>query len=84
MANVTQSYLRGEMAMYFRFERTAEVEPRVVIQRSPASADPRGATQQWQAESRRAGRAIGRTRAPAPQGQLSIEDLAREGGLADE
>jgi hypothetical protein len=80
---VTQAYLKGEMGTYFRFERTSAVEPRVVVIRSPASADPRGATQQWQAEARRASRAIGRTRQPAPEGQLSIEDLAREGGLAD-
>jgi hypothetical protein len=80
---VTQAYLKGEMATYFRFERTSAVEARVVVIRSPASADPRGATQQWQAEARRASRAIGRTRDPRPEGQLSIEDLAREGGLAD-
>lgn len=84
VTGVTEDYLRGEMSTYFRFERTSAVAPRVVVLRSPAGADPRGATQQWQAEARRAGRATGRTRAPAPEGQLSIEDLAREGGLADE
>ena len=64
----------------FLYESSNRVAPRVVIRRSPLQADPRGATQQWQALGRRGAHALGRTREPAIEGQmpLSLEDLAEE------
>ena len=57
---------------------------RLVIESTPAKKDPRGRTQAWQAQQRRASRALRRRPQPAIEGQTSIYDLAEEGGLTDE
>jgi hypothetical protein len=57
---------------------------RIVIDSTPASKRPQGRTQAWQAQQRRAARGLrGRARAEI-EGQTSLDDLAAEGGLADE
>lgn len=82
---VTQQFLVGDLAKQFRFERSQAYEPRVAVVRTPASADPRGATQQWQAQGRRVRRALGREgQKPAIEGQISLDELAREGGIAND
>jgi hypothetical protein len=69
----------------FRYEpRTGTTQGRVVILRTPAAFDPRGATRAWQAAQGRAARSIGRQPQPQIEGQLSLEDLAETGGIADE
>jgi hypothetical protein len=73
--------LRAEM----RYEpRTGTMDGRAVFTRTPAEFDPRGATRAWQAVGERASRALGRERHAAVEGQLSLEDLAEEGGIAEE
>ncbi len=57
---------------------------RVVIISTPASNRPQGRTQAWQAEQLRASRGLRRESRPAIEGQISLDDLAAEGGLADE
>lgn len=69
---------RGELRDLIRLEGSSAVPHRVVIADSPASADPRGAPQRWQALMRRAARDLGRV-GPSiveRQPQLSIDDLA--------
>jgi hypothetical protein len=57
---------------------------RIKILTSPAMRDPRGRTRAWQAQQARAEAAL-RRRGPRPiPGQLSLDQLAGEGGLADE
>lgn len=71
---------RGELSGFIRVEGSSSVPERVVIVDSPASADPRGAPQRWQALMRRAARDLGRE-GPSivqRQPQLSIDDLAIE------
>lgn len=69
----------------FRYEpRSATIDGRVVFLQTPAQFDPRGATRAWQAVQGRASRALGRQPQPAIEGQLSLEDLADEGGIAEE
>jgi hypothetical protein len=69
----------------FRYEpRTGSTQGRVVILRTPAAFDPRGATRAWQAAKGHAARSIGRQPQPQIEGQLSLEDLAETGGIADE
>lgn len=82
----TARLLAGSMKDDFTFESSRRVPPRVVIRRSPVHADPRGATQQWQALARRGAAALGRTRQPAIEGQmpLSLEDLAEDEADRDE
>lgn len=73
----------GEMRGQFRFEGgLPNVRGRIVFQTTPVAKDPRGRTQAWQAQERRAARVL--RRAPAQQipGQLSLDDLADEGGIA--
>lgn len=71
---------RGELTGFIRLEGSSSVPHRVVIVDTPASADPRGAPQRWQALMRRAARDLGREgpsiveRRP----QMSIDDLAIE------
>jgi hypothetical protein len=75
----------GAMRRDFRYEpRTGSTQGRVVILRTPAAFDPRGATRAWQAAQGRAARSIGRQPQPQIEGQLSLEDLAETGGIADE
>ena len=84
-----EQILRGaaasDLKRSYRFEpQSQEIGARAVILGSPASFDSRGATQAWQAQQRKAAKALGRSRAPAIEGQLSLEDLAEGGGLATE
>ena len=68
----------------FRYEpRTGSAQGRVVILRTPAAFDPRGATRAWQAAQGRAARSIGRQPQPQIEGQLSLEDLAETGGICE-
>jgi hypothetical protein len=72
--------VRGELRGFIRVEGSSSVPHRVVVVDSPASADPRGAPQKWQALMRRAARDLGRE-GPSiveRQPQMSIDDLAIE------
>lgn len=57
---------------------------RIVINSTPASNRPQGRTQAWQAQQRRAATGLRGQPRPAIEGQTSLDDLAAEGGLADE
>ncbi len=82
---VARSLAQRDMARDIRFEPSqGQTLSRIVVLRSPVHLDPRGATQAWQAVERRAARAVGRTPRPEIPGQMSLEDLADEGGLAAE
>lgn len=77
---------RGELSGFIRVEGSSSVPERVAIVDSPASADPRGAPQRWQALMRRAARDLGRE-GPSiveRQPQLSIDDLAIEVAAMDD
>jgi hypothetical protein len=68
----------GDLRSIIRVEGSSSVPDRVAIIDSPASADPRGAPQRWQALMRRAARDLGR-QGPSiieRQPQLSIDELA--------
>jgi hypothetical protein len=81
LRRLTASSLRLD----FGYEpRTGTAQGRVIVLRTPASFDPRGATRAWQAGQDRAARALGRQPRPQIEGQLSLEDLAEAGGIADE
>lgn len=68
----------------FRYEpRTGSLDGRVVIVATPADKDPRGMTQAWRAVEGRAARALNRRARPQVPGQMSLEDLAGEGGLSE-
>lgn len=75
-----------EMRGQYRYERLAQphTRGRIIIQSTPAKHDPRGRTQAWQALQRRAARALQRPTTGEVPGQLSLDDLAGEGGLFDE
>jgi hypothetical protein len=82
---VARSLAQGAMRRDIRFEPTSgQTRSRIAVIHSPVQFDPRGATQSWQAVERRAARALGRTPRPQIPGQMSLEDLAGEGGLAAE
>lgn len=57
---------------------------RVVIVSTPESNRPQGRTQAWQAQQRRAAQGLRGQPRPTIPGQTSLDDLAAEGGLADE
>ena len=69
---------RGELRNFIRVEGSSSIPPRVAIIDSPASADPRGAPQRWQALARRAARDLGRDGPSIVERQLqmSLDDLA--------
>jgi hypothetical protein len=71
--------LRGQV----RYEplRQPDTRGRIVVESTPATRDPRGRTQSWQALERRAARVLKRSPAAQIPGQLSLDDLADEGGL---
>jgi hypothetical protein len=76
----------NEMRGQFVFEPVVEPDSRgrIKILTTPAMRDPRGRTRAWQAQQTRAEAAL-RRRGPRPiPGQLSLDQLADEGGLADE
>jgi hypothetical protein len=76
----------GEFRGQFRYERAQGTgdRGRVVIEATPATRDPRGRTQAWQAQQQRAARALRRRPRAELQGQMSLDELAYQGGLADE
>lgn len=76
----------GEFRGQFRYERAQGTgdRGRIVFDASPVTRDPRGRTQAWQAQQSRARRALRRPRTSQAPGQMSIDDLAEQGGLADE
>jgi hypothetical protein len=77
----------GELGAQFSYEPgTKASHARVRIVESPAASDPRGTPQSWQAQQRRAAKALGRQRQPQIEGQieLSLEDLAQEGGVGED
>jgi len=68
----------GELGSMIGVEGTDAVATRVTIIGAPASADPRGAPQRWQALMRKAARDLGRE-GPSiveRQAQMSMDDLA--------
>ena len=72
----------GELGTQFSYEPgTKASHARVRIVESPAASDPRGTPQSWQAQQRRAAKALGRKRQPQIEGQieLSLEDLGTGG-----
>lgn len=77
----------GELGTQFSYEPgTKASHTRVRVVESPAASDPRGTPQSWQAQQRRAAKALGRKRQPQIEGQieLSLEDLAQEGGIGQD
>ena len=74
--------MRGQI----RYEalRQRNTRGRVVIESTPAQRDPRGRTQAWQAQQRRAASAVKRRQAQEAAGQMSLDELADQGGLAEE
>lgn len=73
---LVRSGMRGDIEV----ESANNIPPRIVLLRRMAEVDPRGAPQAWQAESRRAARALGRGRLASGEGQrqMSLDDLDRE------
>ena len=73
---------RGDLSGFIRVEGSSSVPHRVAIVDSPASADPRGAPQRWQALMRRATRDLGREGLSIVQRQpqLSIDALVDVSG----
>ena len=71
---------QGELSGFIRLEGSSSLPQRVVLVNSPASADPRGAPQKWQALMRRAARDLGREGLSIVerQAQMSLDDLAIE------
>jgi hypothetical protein len=86
LAELLRGLAAGDMHGQFRYERMAQphTRGRIVIQATPATRDPRGRTRAWQAQQRRAENALQRRSARAVAGQLSLDELADEGGLAAE
>jgi hypothetical protein len=83
--SLVRALAAGEFRGQFRFEPAiGTLRARLVIEVSPATKDPRGRTQAWQAQQRRAERALRRPRQPSIPGQLSIDDLAGGGGLVED
>jgi len=80
------SIVKGEFGGQFHYERAPGTgdRGRIVIKATPATRDPRGRTQAWQAQQRRAELALRRRSRKQIPGQLSIDDLADQGGLAEE
>ena len=79
----------GEMKGQFRYEAPSGMQPhppgRLVITDSPATRHPQGRTQAFQAQQRSAEKVLRRKSRKSPiPGQTSLDDLAQEGGLADE
>ena len=86
VGSLLQRLASGDMRGQFRYEGLAQphTRGRIVIEATPASRDPRGRTQAWQAQQHRAERALQRRYARQIPGQLSLDDLADHGGLAEE
>lgn len=90
VAQLATGLANGEMKGQFRYESPTGLQPhtmgRLVITDSPASRHPQGRTQAFQARQRKAEKVLRRkSRKEPPPGQGSLlDDLAQEGGLADE
>lgn len=86
IAEVLRQLAAGEMRGQFRYERLAQphTRGRLVIEATPAARDARGRTQAWQALQRKAGAALQRRLEREAAGQLSLDELADQGGLAEE
>lgn len=78
---IAQGGMRGDI----RVESANNIEPRIVLIKRMTEVDPRGAPQAWQAESRRAARALGRGEAAQPEGrvQMSFDELDQETDSSD-
>lgn len=79
----------GEMKGQLRYEPPTGPQPhppgRLAILDTPAKRHPQGRTQAFQAQQRRAEKVLRRKSRKGPiPGQTSLDDLAQEGGLADE
>jgi len=87
VADAVRRLVGDELGIQFSYEPgTKASQPRVRILESPAASDPRGTPQSWQAQQRRAAKALGRQRRPQIEGQLelSLEDLAQAGGVGED
>lgn len=86
VAALLRDLQQGELRGQFRYESaSSNTGGRIVILDSPARRDPRGRTRAWQAHRDRSSAAL--SRPPAKRqipGQLSLDELADSGGLADE
>jgi hypothetical protein len=79
----------GDMKGQFRYEPPSGPQPhppgRLAILDTPARRHPQGRTQAFQAQQRKAEKVLRRKTRKGPlPGQTSLDDLAQEGGLADE
>ena len=86
LAKLLESLAAGDMRGQFRYERMREPhqQGRIILLSTPARHDPRGRTRAWQAQQSRAENALQRRAAPATVAQLSLDELAEQGGLASE
>jgi hypothetical protein len=85
-AELLRALARGQMRGQIRYEPVAasDMRGRIIIESTPATMDPRGRTRAWQAQQTRAGRALRRPRQPVTPGQISLDELADQGGLASD
>lgn len=86
VAELVRGLADGPMRGQLRYEalRQRHTRGRIVIEATPASRDPRGRTQAWQAQRRRAAVALKRRQERERGGQMSLDELADQGGLAEE
>ncbi len=86
LESLLRALAMGQYRGQFRYEHAPGTGDlgRIVIESTPATLDPRGRTQAWQAQQRRARKALRRGPRGEQPGQLSIDDLADEGGLVYE
>ncbi len=86
VAELLRGLASGDMRGEFRYEslREPHTRGRLVIESTPATRDPRGRTRTWQAQQRRAESAFRRPGTREIRGQLRLDRLADEGGLADD
>jgi len=89
VAQLAKGLASGEMKGQFRYEAPSGIQPhppgRLVITDSPATRHPQGRTQAFQAQQRKAEKVLRRKSRKGPiPGQTSLDELAQEGGLADE
>jgi hypothetical protein len=88
IAQLLKALAADEMKGQIRYEPSKQqphTRGRLVIVDSPAKRDPRGRTQAFQAQQHKAEKVLRRKSRKAPiPGQTSLDELAQEGGLADE
>lgn len=86
LAELLRHVAAHEMRGQFRYEPLAQPDSRgrIIFESSPAARDPRGRTRAWQAQQGRAEAALRRRGTRPIPGQLSLDDLADSGGLADD